>query len=99
MRAVPTVRAFENGIYFVACNGSGSHELGPRYGGTWERMGRSRIIDSHGNTLAASEHDRDDIVRATCTRPRSWRAARRTPSGPIDGPRCSMLCVGPDAAH
>jgi predicted amidohydrolase len=61
---VPTVRAFENGVFFVACNGSGSHELGARYGGTWERMGRSRIVDPHGATLAASEHDRDDDVIA-----------------------------------
>jgi predicted amidohydrolase len=61
---VPTVRAFENGVFFVACNGSGSHELGERYGGTWERMGRSRIIDPHGATLAASDHDRDDVVIA-----------------------------------
>jgi predicted amidohydrolase len=61
---VPTVRAFENGVFFVACNGSGSHVLGERYGGTWERMGRSRIIDPHGATLAASDHDRDDVVVA-----------------------------------
>jgi predicted amidohydrolase len=61
---VPTVRAFENGIFLVAVNGSGTHELGERYGGTWERMGRSRIIDPHGESLAASDHDRDDVLVA-----------------------------------
>lgn len=61
---VTTVRAFENGVFVVACNGSGSHELGARYGGTWERMGRSRIVDPHGATLAASDHDRDEDVIA-----------------------------------
>lgn len=61
---VPTVRAFENGIFLLAVNGSGTHELGERYGGTWERMGRSRIIDPHGDWLAVSEHDGDDVLVA-----------------------------------
>ena len=58
------MRAFENGVFFVACNGAGSHFLGERYG-TWERMGRSRITDPHGEVLAASEHDGEDVVVAT----------------------------------
>jgi predicted amidohydrolase len=65
---VPVVRAFENGIFLVACNGSGSHFMGDRYG-TWERMGRSRIIDPHGTVLAASDHDADDVVIADLHEP------------------------------
>jgi predicted amidohydrolase len=60
---LPVMRAFENGIFFVGCNGSGSHFLGERFG-TWERMGRSRICDPHGTVLAAAEHDGEDVIVA-----------------------------------
>lgn len=60
---LPVMRAFENGVFFVACNGCGSHFLGERFG-TWERMGRSRITDPHGNVLAASDDDAEAVVVA-----------------------------------
>ncbi|QEC46369.1 carbon-nitrogen hydrolase family protein [Baekduia soli] len=60
---VPVMRAFENGLFVVMCNGAGSHTLGDRYG-TWERMGLSRIVDPHGTVLAESFTDAEDVVTA-----------------------------------
>jgi predicted amidohydrolase len=61
---VPVMRAFENGLFVVMCNGSGSHDLGDRFH-TWERMGLSRIVDPHGTVLAESVSDAEEVVVAS----------------------------------
>jgi predicted amidohydrolase len=61
---VPVMRAFENGLFLVMCNGAGSHFLGDSHK-TWERMGLSRIVDPHGTVLAESVTDAEEIVVAT----------------------------------
>lgn len=60
---VPVMRAFENGLFLVMSNGSGSHDLGDRFH-TWERMGLSRIVDPHGTVLAESVTDAEEVVVA-----------------------------------
>jgi len=66
-RELPAVRAVENQCFIIACNGGGTHDLGPELG-TWERMGLSKIVSPSGKILAQAEGNQEEVLEALLER-------------------------------
>ncbi len=60
---VPIARALDTQTYVLACNGFGTHDFGAAVG-TWQRLGRSRIIDPLGRVLATAPADGPAVLTA-----------------------------------
>lgn len=60
---LPVMNAIQHQIFIVACNGSGTHYFGEKYG-HWERLGMSKIVNPLGQVLARTNRDVDTIVTA-----------------------------------
>lgn len=65
-RMVPTARALDTQSYVLACNGIGTHDFGAG-SGRWRRLGRSRIVDPRGVTLAVGAADDATVLTAVLT--------------------------------
>jgi N-carbamoylputrescine amidase len=66
------VRAFENGVYYAACNKVGAE-------GNWVMGGASMIVDPHGGVLALAGADGEGIVAADLQRAEVARARKLRP--------------------
>lgn len=71
-REQAVVRAFENGVYYAACNKVGVE-------GNWAMGGASLIVDPNGGVVAGADDEREAIVSARLERDEVARARRLRP--------------------
>lgn len=64
---LPIVKAIENQVFIVACNGGGEHFLGESVG-RWERMGMSKIVSPLGEVLASAPGNGEEFLTARLER-------------------------------
>lgn len=64
---LPSIKAVENQVFVLACNGGGSHWMGETMG-TWERMGLSKVVSPLGDVLVRSSGSEDEVLTAVLDR-------------------------------
>jgi len=63
---LPTARALENQVHFVAVNRVGDFQIRPA-SEKGHLLGRSKIVNAYGDTVAESTTDKEDIIFGTLT--------------------------------
>lgn len=64
---IPVAQAIANQVHFVQANAAGRCYMGESLG-TWERLGKSKIVSATGYVLAKAEGNEEAVVSASLTR-------------------------------